>query len=131
VPTSPAVMAEVVDTFYGALGRKDLEGAIACCSPDAVFWHNFDDIEQNLAGAAEAWRGLFAAFAENRIDSVRWDPIPGGLVQRHRFLLRGGDGVLKARPCCIFVRFESGKIARLEEYIDLSGALEVKADEFD
>ncbi len=122
-------MAQIVDVFYTALSRKDLQGAVACCSPEAVFWHNFDGVEQTLEQAAQGWQGLFTGFAENRIDTVQWDRIPGGLVQRHRFLLRGSDGVLKAKPCCIFVSFEAGRISRLEEYIDLSASLEVDNDE--
>lgn len=131
MPASPTAMAKLVDHFYRALSRKDLQGALACCSEEAVFWHNFDGLEQSLAQAAEGWKGLFAGFAENRIDAIKWDPIPGGLVQRHRFLLRGGDGILTAKPCCIFVSFEAGKISRLEEYIDLSGSLEVEDHECD
>jgi len=125
LPGSPAAMAQVVDNFYRALSRKDLQGAIDCCSEDAVFWHNFDGVEQTLQQAAAGWQGLFNGFAENSIACVRWDPIPGGLVQRHHFLLRGNDGALKAKPCCVFVNFTDGLIARLEEYIDLSGSLPV------
>ncbi|MFV8817921.1 nuclear transport factor 2 family protein [Haliea sp. E17] len=128
---SPAAMAEVVANFYQALSRKDLQGAIACCRPEAVFWHNFDGVELSLEQAAGSWQGLFAGFAENRIDSVEWDPIPSGLVQRHRFFLRGDDGALKAKFCCIFVRFQGGKISRLDEYIDLSRSLEVPVYERD
>ncbi|TGD71270.1 hypothetical protein E4634_18525 [Mangrovimicrobium sediminis] len=126
-PDSTSLEGEIVDRFYAALARKDLASALACCTENACFWHNFDDVEQNLEQAARGWQALFDGFTENRIDKVRRDPIPGGLVQRHRFLLRAADGVLKARPCCIFVSFSAGRIARLDEYIDLSGALPVEA----
>ena len=126
-PASPSPEGEVVDRFYTALAEKDLESALACCTEGARFWHNFDGVEQTLEQASRGWRGLFAAFAENRVDEVRRDTIPGGIVQRHRFLLRGEDGVLKAKPCCIFVSFSAGRISRLEEYIDLSGSLVVEA----
>ncbi len=121
--------AELLDRFYGALSAKNLEAARACCAPDVRFWHNFDDVEQDLDQASRGWQGLFAAFAENRVDAVRRDAIPGGLLQRHRFLLRGPDGVLKAKPCCIVVTFAGGLIARLEEYIDLANSLVVAEQE--
>ncbi len=116
---------DTVDRFYDALAREDLAAARACCVPESVFWHNFDGVEQTLEQASQGWQGLFAAFTGNRVDEVRREAIADGVVQRHRFLLRGEDGLWKAKPCCIFVSFENGLISRLEEYIDLSGSLPV------
>lgn len=118
--------AAVLDRFYTALARKDLGGARACCDPEARFWHNFDAVAQDLEQASRGWQGLFDVFEEHRIADVRREVIPGGYVQRHQFLLRGKDRVLKAKPCCIFVRLEDGLISRLDEYIDLSGDLAVE-----
>jgi hypothetical protein len=118
-----AQAAEAVDRLYCALASKDLEAARACCSPAALFWHSFDGLAQDLDRAAQGWQGLFALFREHRIIDVRRAELPGGLVQRHLLLLRGEDGVLKGKPCCIFVSVQGEVINRLDEYIDLSGDL--------
>lgn len=114
----------IVRRFYTALANKDLAAARSCCSKDARFWHCFDGVAQDLTQAEKGWEGLFAFFQENRIVDVRCQQLsPGELVQRHLFLLRGDDGVLKGKPCCIFVKVNKGVITRLDEYIDLSGDL--------
>lgn len=121
--------AAVVDRLYSALASKDLESARAWCSPTARFWHSFDGVAQDLDRAAQGWQGLFAMFREHRIIDVRRAELPDGLVQRHLLLLRGEDGVLKGKPCCIFVSVQNGVIARLDEYVDLTGNLILADDE--
>jgi hypothetical protein len=123
--TTFAQAVAVVDRLYCALASKDMEAARACCSPTARFWHSFDGLAQDLDRAAQGWQGLFAMFLEHRIIDVRRAALPDGLVQRHLLLLRGEDGVLKGKPCCIFVNVQSGVINRLDEYIDLSADLQV------
>jgi len=119
----------LVDQLYLALSNKDLDAARGCCAPDVRIWHCFDGIAQDLEQAMQGWRGLFDFFLENRVVDVRRAPLPGGLVQRHLFLLRGADGVLRGKPCCIFARVENGLLVRLDEYIDLSGEPTVGEDE--
>lgn len=119
---------EIVDRFYGALQCKDLQAARACCTEDAIFWHNFDGIAQDLEQVSKGWQGLFSMFEENRVVDIRREAVTGGIVQRHLFLLRGEDGVLRGKPCCIFVSVHDGLIRRLDEYIDLSADLTVAED---
>jgi ketosteroid isomerase-like protein len=126
--TMVADAGELIDRFYGALERKDLDGARACCASDAVFWHNFDGVAQDLEQASAGWQGLFDFFEENRIVDVRRDALPAGVVQRHLFLMRGADGILRGKPCAIFVRTRDGLITRIDEYIDLSSDLAVNDD---
>jgi len=118
----------VVDRLYAALAGKDLEAARACCAPEVRIWHNFDAVAMDLEQAAQGWQGLFSAFQENRVVDVRRAALPDGIVQRHLFLLRGADGVLKGKPCCLLVKVRGGLITRLDEYIDISCDLAVDDD---
>lgn len=123
---SVETLSAVVGQFYTALAEKNMQAAIECCDPGAIFWHNFDGVEQNLEQATQGWQGLFDHFQEHYVAAPRRDAIADDLlVQRHLFLLRGGDGELKAKACCIIVRVKDGLIQRLDEYINLAGDLTV------
>jgi ketosteroid isomerase-like protein len=113
---------EVLDRFYGALEAGDVAAARARCAPDAVFWHSFDAVAQDLELAAKGWSGMVDHFSEHRVVDVRRQEIPGGLVQRHLLVLAGSGG-RQGKPCCIFVTVRDGLITRLDEYVDLSGNL--------
>ena len=72
---------------------------------------------------------MATSFSERGVADVRRQQTPTGYVQQHLFVVRGKDGVRKAWPVCIVVRVQDGKIARLDEYIDLSAAFDPGEDE--
>jgi ketosteroid isomerase-like protein len=115
--------SELVDRFYGALQRGDIHAARACCSPDAVFWHNFDGKTQDLDQTFKGLRAMTERLAENRVVDVRRQELPGGLVQRHLFVMRMPGGPVVGKPCCIFVSAQDGLIIRLDEYVDIAANL--------
>jgi len=119
------VPCDVVDKFYEALENRDLQGAVACCNPDAVFWHNFDGVAQSLEQAKRGWESLIANFQANYVTDVRREMINSGVVQRHMFVMLTKEGHLTGKPCCILVRLKEGLIERLDEYINLAGDLPV------
>lgn len=119
---------DLMDRFYAALEAGDIEAAKACCSSDCEFWHNFDAIAQNLDDAGRGWAGMVAMFPERRAVDVRRAEIPGGIVQRHLFVLGDKDGQRKAKPACLFVRVANSLITRVDEYIDLAGSLSLEQD---
>ncbi len=111
---------QILDDFYSALARKDLPGVLACCAPDAIFWHNFDGICQSPEQAAEGWRGMFDSLQEHGPLDVRREILGDTVIQRHLFVMGRADGTRIGKPCCILARIFDGRIQRLDEYIDLS-----------
>jgi hypothetical protein len=68
---------------------------------------------------------FFGQFATREYLDVRRAALPdGGLVQQHVLRMVGLDGRTIDWPGCIFLRFVGPKIARLEEYVDMSSFLQ-------
>jgi ketosteroid isomerase-like protein len=110
----------LADAFFGALEDGSVEGVVACFTPDARIWHNFDQVsltpEENVAGL----KTLFTNFSVRRYSEVRRLPTPEGFVQQHILRLETTDGRIIDWPGCILFALRDGKIARLEEYVDLA-----------
>jgi ketosteroid isomerase-like protein len=114
----------VIDRFFGSLQTCDLAVLRDCLTDDAVVWHSFDRIEMRPDDVAKSWEAMAARFTERGVADVRCQPTPTGYVQQHLFVVRNADGSRKAWPVCLVVRINDGRIARLDEYIDLSGGFD-------
>ncbi|MEZ5736441.1 MAG: nuclear transport factor 2 family protein [Novosphingobium sp.] len=110
--------------MYESLGRGDVDAAWACLTDDASIWHSFDCVAHDRAAMREQWEATVKAFPEQALADVRRQPIENGFVQQHVWSVKSATGERKAWPCCIFVRIEGGRIARLDEYIDRAGSFE-------
>ena len=110
----------LADAFFGALEAGSVEGVNACFAPGARIWHNFDQItltpEQNIVGLET----LFTNFPTRRYVDVRRIPTADGWVQQHILRLTRADGVVIDWPGCIVFDVDGGKIARLDEYVDIA-----------
>lgn len=121
---------EVIDDFYGALTRGDVDAALACCTSDARFWHCFDGNPQDLATASRAWAAMAGAFPETGVaDARRTRTADGRYLQQHLFWGRGAAGRGVAWAVCMIVEVRDGRIARLDEYIDRSGTFDLASSE--
>jgi ketosteroid isomerase-like protein len=118
----------VIERLYDALARGDIAAARACCSPDAVVWHSFDQIALDLDATVRGWEQLVAGFPERAFADVRRTPTPDGWVVRQLMLGRTVTGVRLAWPLCAWITLRDGLIARLDEYIDRAGSYEVDDD---
>ena len=111
-----------IDLMFDALAAGDVAAARAACTPDARIWHSYDGLALTLDEIEPQWAGLVAGTAERIVTDVRRQETPGGFVQQHLFVIRPLGGARKAWPVCVVARVEDGRIARLDEYIDRSGA---------
>lgn len=110
----------VVDRFFGSMRSCNTDIVRDCLTEDAIVWHNFDRVEMRPDDVVKAWEAMATNFTERGITDVRRQQIPTGYVQQHLFVVRGKDGVRKAWPVCVVVQIKEDKIARLDEYIDVS-----------
>lgn len=96
-------LPSAVTTYLTAHNARDVEGAIAAYTPDAVVhddgrgYHGTDEIRAWLAGAAAGYTYTTELVAAERVGEERYDIVqhlegdfPGGVVDLHyRFTLRG------------------------------------------
>jgi ketosteroid isomerase-like protein len=113
---------QLVDRFFAAIERGDVDEIRRLYHPEARIWHNFDQavqgVEENLATLAWMVGRLF----DRRYEVLRRDPLVDGIVQQHvlRGVTRAGEPF--ALPACIFVRCRDGRVTGIEEYLDPAGA---------
>lgn len=110
----------VADAFFGALEAGSVADVLACYTPDATIWHNFDQLALTPEASIAGLNTLFGSFPARRYREVRRLPTPAGFVQQHILQLERADGHVIDWPGCIVFTLRDGKIARLEEYVDLS-----------
>lgn len=110
----------LADSFFGALEQGCIEGVRQCYAPDATIWHNFDCKTMTPEESLDGVRTLFANFPSRTYVDVRRLPTRDGLVQQHILRLETGDGRVIDWPGCIVFDFRDGRIARLDEYVDMA-----------
>ncbi len=114
----------ILDRFFGSMQPCDTGMLRDCLTEDAIVWHSFDRKAMRPDDVAKTWEGMATAYPERGVTDVRRQQTSTGYVQQHLFVVRAKDGVRKAWPVCIVVRVQDGRIARLDEYIDLSAAFD-------
>jgi ketosteroid isomerase-like protein len=110
------------DDIFGAIEAGDVEAVRAVYAPDAVIWHNFDQVEQNVEDNLRVLGWMAKTFASRSYEEVvrhEWD---GGFVQQHVLRLTKQDGTKVELPCCIVAKVADGKITRIDEYLDSAQA---------
>ncbi|MDG2002212.1 MAG: nuclear transport factor 2 family protein [Novosphingobium sp.] len=118
----------IIDRMYAALGSGDIDAALACYTPDALIWHGFDCVAHDLDAIRPQWVAMKPVFPVQELTDIRREPIAGGFVQRHLWVVHMANGERKAWPVCIFVTIRNGRISRLDEYIDRAGTFEPQDD---
>ena len=111
----------VADDLFAAIERGDVDAVRAIYSPDAVIWHNNDEVEQTVDQNLAVLRWVCDNLAERAYEDVRRHEWDGGFVQQHvlRFT-RGGERL--GVPACIVATVADGKITRIDEYLDSAQA---------
>jgi ketosteroid isomerase-like protein len=116
---------DVATRFFDAISAGDVDTVREVYAPDAVIWHNTDNIEktreENLATltwAIENVEGL-------RYEDVRRYRIDGGFVQQHTCRgLQRKNGKEMVLPAVVVCQVKGPNITRLDEYFDSTQAPE-------
>ena len=104
--------------FFAAIERGDLEAVQAIYAPDAVIWHNTDNIAGTVADNLKTLADFIKFVPERRYTEQRLDVFDDGFAEQHllKGKLRSGKEVSLA--ACIVCRVKDGRITRLDEYFD-------------
>jgi ketosteroid isomerase-like protein len=116
VAQSQDEITAVVSGFFEALGSGDLATCDALMADDALVWHNYDQAEQPKAEALGALGFLTLLTPEFRI--TKRDFLADGCVQQHVAVIAFPDGVTFEVPAIQRIYVDSGRITRVEEYMD-------------
>jgi len=104
--------------FFDAVENGDVEALRGIYAPDAIIWHNTDELETTVADNLEVLAGFVKRISERRYRDRRVQVFDGGFVQQH--VLHGvrADGVAVSLPACLVCLVKDGRITRLDEYFD-------------
>ena len=110
--------AGIAHRLFAAVMAGDVDAVRALYAPDAVVWHNFDDVEQPVEENLRVLLWVSRHIADLRYEDVRCQETATGFVQQH--VLRGTtpDGRPVSVAACMVGRVEGGRITRLDEYLD-------------
>lgn len=109
---------DLCDQLFSAIMRGDIDAVRAIYSPDAVIWHNNDQIEETPDRNLRVLRWVTKNIKDLRYEEMRRHETPSGFVQQH--VLRGiaPNGTALEVPACIVCEVKDGRITRLDEYLD-------------
>lgn len=103
--------------FVTAVETGDVDTAREIYSPDAVIWHNHDQLEQGRDANIATLGWMHRTLPDRKYTDIKRTVFDGGFVQQHvlRAAAPGGPFVLHA---ILQVACADGRITRLDEYFD-------------
>jgi uncharacterized protein len=109
---------KVARAYIAATRAGDAEARAAMTEPDAVTWHNFDDVAVDQAHSERT-----VAWLRSTAPDVTWDDVDvvatsKGFVWQSVLRGTGPGGPFRANTCLIVTVSDNGKIARMDEYLD-------------
>ena len=110
----------VVDDFFRAVERGDIDAVRAIYSPEVAIWHNDGSGDQGLEDNLVVLRLLGGAIADMHFDVSRRVNVGDGVFQHHvlRGKLPNGEGC--ALDAAMYIAVDGGRITRIEEYFDVA-----------
>ena len=113
--------------FFDAVEAGDIETAGTCYAPDAVIWHNFDNLEQSREQNLAVLAGMPHRLSDRVYADRRVEVFAGGVVQQHVLqATRRFDGSRLTMPAVVLCRVKDGRISRLDEYLDSAHVAEFR-----
>lgn len=111
---------EVAERLTRALEARDVEGTRACFHPDAGIWHNYDGKTQTVDENMAVFEWMIANCSALRYEIRRLEELRSGYLQQHTLRLVAKDGRAFTTEAIAVVTVESGRIRKIEEYLDPS-----------
>jgi len=123
MPDQPGDVEALAKRFFAAIEAGDIDALRSIYSPDAVVWHNTDQVEQSVDENLVVLRWVQQNVKGWRYEDVRRTSYEGGFVQQHMGKGIAPSGLPFEMPACIVGQVAGGLVTRIEEYID-SAAVE-------
>jgi ketosteroid isomerase-like protein len=113
--------------FFAAIQAGDIDAISEIYAPDAVIWHNTDQVEQSVEQNLVVLRWVTEHVKGWHYEDVRRTCFPGGFVQQHMGKGTAPSGLPVAMPACIVATVRDGRVTRIDEYIDSAGVAALTA----
>jgi len=97
-------------------------------APDAVIWHNNDNLEQSVDENLAVLGWVVKNISNLRYENVRRQRTDAGFVQQHVFRGAAPNGKPIEMPACLVCTVKDGRITRLDEYLDSAQLKPLLAD---
>jgi len=117
----------VATRFFAAIEAGDIEAISQIYAPDALIWHNTDQVEQSVEQNLVVLRWVHAHVKGWHYEDVRRTCFPGGFVQQHMGKGTAPSGLPVTMPACIVAKVSDGRVTRIDEYIDSVGVAALTA----
>jgi ketosteroid isomerase-like protein len=108
---------EVLDPFFAAVTRGDIETIASFYAPDVQVWHNLTRTALDKAAAVDLLRRFTSRVQDIRYEVLERFAAGSRVVQRHVLHGRAPGGTLAANVCIVF-HLANGQITRIFEYLD-------------
>ncbi len=115
---SAAEVEAVAARFFAAIEAGDVEAIRRIYAPDAVVWHNNDEVEQAVEQNLVVLRWVIDHVKGWHYEDVRRSTFEGGFVQQHVGKGVAPSGQPFSMPACIVGRVHDGRVTRIDEYLD-------------
>ena len=115
---SNQAILKLANDFLDAIERGDIETVQAIYAPDAVVWHNTDDIVQPVAGNLATLTNFIKYVPERRYTGRRIEVFDGGFVDKHVLKGKLVSGKEVSMAAVLVCKVVNGRITRLDEYFD-------------
>ena len=107
----------MLDPFFAAITRGDVETIASFYAPDVQVWHNITRTTLDKAAAIDVLRRF-----TSRVQDIRYEVLArfsdgNRVVQRHVLHGRAPGGTLAANVCIVF-ELANRQITRIFEYLD-------------
>jgi ketosteroid isomerase-like protein len=107
----------IAEKFFRAIEAGDIAAIRAIYAPNAVIWHNNDQLEQGVDDNLRVLDWVTRNLKNRHYRVKRRVAIPGGFLQQHVLEAETANGPF-SMPACIVVEITDGRISRLDEYLD-------------
>lgn len=119
----PRTAGDYVRKMFAAIERGDIEEMKTCFVPDAIVWHNFDQVEQSVEESAEVQARTRDLVNSITYKEVRIDEKDDLCFAQFVAAVEFKTGKTLDIPGLMRIQgAPDGRIKRIDEYVD-SGAL--------
>lgn len=108
----------IAAAFARASRDNDADLYRSLCAPDAVTWHNFDELEVTTEQTLRT-----VAWLHRTVRDLEWSDVallltPSGWVSQTMMSGTAAGGSLRVHSCVIVTLNDLGLVQRVEEYLD-------------
>jgi ketosteroid isomerase-like protein len=108
---------ELLDEFFAAIQRGDIDTVSALYADDVEVWHNVTRSSLDKQGSLDLLRYWLRSVTDMRYHVLERRTFDGGAMQRHE--VHGvARGTALQVPVCIVFHVAGGRITRIYEYLD-------------